>query len=170
MGPITVLRGFNVPVAILDRFFEANRVEPTEGYPPFYHRSKLDAGLKFPRERLHAAAGDTKTRIFIPQLRGELQSTYAYVAYASVMVYAQRQLEPAEELPDRAPPGFAELRSEILGHADGGDQETLQVGRLEEGDGDPAAALFVVVDEEGPYSFQVFPRKVSEHPPGSLSH
>lgn len=80
------------------------------------------------------------------------------------MVYAQRQLEPADELPDRAPPGFAELRAEMLGHASGGDVETLQVRRLEEGGGDPAAALFVIVADRRPYSFQVFPRKVSLPP------
>jgi hypothetical protein len=50
--------------------------------------------------------------------------------------------------PGNCPPNFADLRSERLGHADGREQETLQVGRLEEGGGDPAAALFVVVDEE----------------------
>ncbi|KAK3290492.1 uncharacterized protein B0H64DRAFT_59494 [Chaetomium fimeti] len=158
MGPITVLRGFKIPVAILDRFLEANRVEPTYGYPPFYHRSEPDAGSRFLREKLQAA-GDTKTRIFIPQLQGELDSTYAYVAYAWVMVYAQRRLELAEELPDRAPPGFAELRVEMLGHANGGDVELLQVRRLEEGVEDPTSALFVVVAEERPYSFQSFPRK-----------
>jgi hypothetical protein len=78
------------------------------------------------------------------------------------MVDPQRQLDPAGELPDRVPTGFAELSSEVLGHTDGGEQETLQVGRVEEGAGDPAAALFVVVDEEKRYSFQVFPRKASE--------
>lgn len=102
--------------------------------------SELDAGSKFLREKLRAAAGDTKTQIFIPQLRGELESAYAYVAYAWVMVYAQRELEPADKLPDRAPPGFRELRSEMLGYANGGGVETLQVRRLEQGAGDPAAA------------------------------
>jgi hypothetical protein len=131
-------------------------VEPTGGHAPFYHCSELDAGSKFLRAQLHAAAGDSKTHFLIPQPRGELQSAYAYVAYTWVMVDPQRPLEPAGELPDRVPTEFAELSSEVLDHTDGGEQETLQVGRVEEGGGDPAAALFVVMDEERP--FQVFPR------------
>lgn len=77
------------------------------------------------------------------------------------MVYAQRRLGLAEELTDRAPPGFVHLCREIIGHADGGGLETLQVRRLEEGVEDQAADSSVVVAEERPYSFQVFPRKVS---------
>lgn len=177
VGPITVLRGFKIPVAILDRFLEANNAEPTYGNPPWYHRTELDAGSWFLRDKLDAAAAgagaggtittNNNTRIFIPQMRGELDSTYAYVAFAWVMVYAQRKIELADELADRAPPGFAELRREMLGYADGGsDVEMLRVRRLEEGGGegggeDPAAALFVVVAEQRMYSFQHFPRKVS---------
>ena len=41
---ITVLRGFKNPVAVLDRFLEASRVEPTDDHLPFYHRSEPDAG------------------------------------------------------------------------------------------------------------------------------
>ena len=163
MGLVTALR-FKIPVAILDRFLEDNRVEPTYSNPPFYHRSEPDPGSKFLRDKLHVAAGDTKTQIFMPELQGELESTYAYVAYAWVMVYAQRQLEPADELPDRAPPGFAELRPEMLGYANGGDVETLQVRRLEECGRDRAAALFVIVADRRPYSFPVFPRKASPPP------
>lgn len=44
-------------------------------------------------------------------------STHAYVSYAYVIVFGQRQIDIADELPDKAPPGFAELRSEILGFA-----------------------------------------------------
>jgi hypothetical protein len=161
MGPITVFRGFKVPIAILDRFLGANGVEPTDGYPPFHHRNELDAGSKFLREKLQATAGDTKTQIFIPQFWGELGSTYVYVAYAWVMVYAQRKLELEDELPNQVPAGFVELRREILGYANGGDLETLQVRRREEGVENPATDLFVLVAEERPYSFQVFPHKVS---------
>ncbi len=146
MGLVTALRGFKIPLAILDRFLEANGVEPTYGNPPFYDRSEPEPGSKSLRNKLHATAGENKTQIFIPELRGEQESTYAYVAYAWVMIYAQRQLEPADELPDQAPPGFAELRAEVLGHANWKDDvETLQVKRLEEGGGDPAAGMFVIV-------------------------
>jgi hypothetical protein len=61
--------------------------------------------------------------------RVELKSIHAC---AGVMVYAQLKLEPADELPTRTPAGFSELRSDMLGYADGGDLGTLQVGRLDE--------------------------------------
>jgi hypothetical protein len=161
MGLTTVLRGFKIPVAILDRFLEANRVEPTGGYPPYYNRSELDAGSIFLRAKVDATAGHTRTRIFMPQREGQSHATYAYVAYAWVMVDAQYKLDLLEDLPDRAPPGFAELRNELLGYADGGEEETFQVKRLDEGPGDPTAALFVVVNDERYYSLGLFPRKVS---------
>jgi hypothetical protein len=171
---ITALRGFKVPVAILDRFLEANGVEPTYGYPPFYynttwdgeshhyHTELRDDGSKFLRAKADAAGGSpTNTRIFVPQAEGQPRSTYAYVAYAWVMVYAQRRLDLVEELPDRAPPGFAELRTEILGCADGGELETLQVKRLEEEGEDPTAALYVIQMYERSYPLGLYARKVS---------
>jgi len=63
-------------------------------------------------------------------MESELLSTYPYVAYAWVLVYAQREIALAEELPSQAPPGFAELRREVLEHTDGGELEALQVRRL----------------------------------------
>jgi hypothetical protein len=68
-----------------------------------------------------AGAADTHnqhTRIFIPNREGSAMSTHAYVSYASVIVFCQRQIDVAGELPDKTPPGFAELRSEILGLAE----------------------------------------------------
>jgi hypothetical protein len=163
MGLTAILRGFKVPVAVLDRFLKANHVEPTYGYTPSYYRPELDAGSSFLRTKLATVTGDSNTRIFIPQVEGESKSAYAYVAYAWVMIYAQRKLDLAEELPNRAPPGFSELRSEILGFANAGDEvEMLQVRRLEAEGEDPAAALFVVVADDQPYSMARFPRKVSQ--------
>lgn len=162
MGLTTLLRGFKVPVAVLDRFLETNHVEPTYGNTPSYHHRELDAGSKFLRTKLDATAGDNKPRIFIPQIEAQQRSAYAYIAYAWVMIYAQRKIDLAEDLPDRAPLGFAQLRSEILGFANGGKEETLQVERLRGGDGeDPTAALFVVVADDKPYSLAQFPRRVS---------
>jgi hypothetical protein len=171
---ITALRGFKVPVSILDRYLEAHGVEPTYGYPPFYynttwdgqshhyHTELQDDGSKFLRAKVDAIAGSpTNTRIFVPQAEGQPRSTHAYVAYAWVMVYAQRRLDLAEELPNRAPPGFAGLRSEILGYADGGELETLQVKRLEEEGDDPTAALYVVKMYERSYPLELYSRKVS---------
>jgi hypothetical protein len=162
MGLPTVIRGFKIPVAILDRFLEVNRVEPTLGYPPYYNRPELDAGSVFLRAKVDAIAGShNKTRIFMPQKEGQSHATYAYVAYAWVMVDAQYKLDLLEDLPDRAPPGFAELRSELLGYADGGELETFQVKRLDEGPGDPTAALFVIVNDERYYLPALFARKMS---------
>jgi len=47
-------------------------------------------------------------------MESELLPTHAYVAYAWVLVYAQREIALAEEFPRQAPPGFAELRREML--------------------------------------------------------
>jgi hypothetical protein len=161
MGLTTILRGFKIPIVILDRFLEANSVEATYGNPPFYARPELDAGSKFLREKVDAIAGQTRTRIFIPEKQREIQSTYAYIAYAWVPPYAQRQLDLLEDLPERAPPGFADLRNELLGYSNGGAEETLQINRSEEGQGDPTAALFIVVSDERNYPLRLYPRKVS---------
>lgn len=168
MGLTAILRGFKIPVAILDRFLEANGVEPTYGYPPFYARTELDAGSKFLREKIAAVAGQTRTRIFIPQKQGHLQSTYAYITYAWVTAYAQRQLNLPEDLPGRAPPGFADLRSELLAYTNGEEEESLQVKRLEEGREDPTAALFIIVADERDYPLRLYPRKVSTNRFGRL--
>ncbi|KAH6839574.1 hypothetical protein B0I37DRAFT_386757 [Chaetomium sp. MPI-CAGE-AT-0009] len=159
MGVTTILRGFKIPIAILDRFLEANSVVATYGYPPFYDQPELDAGSIFLRAKVDAVAGQTKTRIFVPRKEGQIASTYAYVAYAWVMAYAQRQLDLPEDLPDRAPPGFADLRREILSYANDGQEETLQVKRLEEEQKDPTAALFIVVADTREYPLGLYPRK-----------
>ncbi|KAK3296508.1 uncharacterized protein B0H64DRAFT_171468 [Chaetomium fimeti] len=158
MGLTTILRGFKIPVAILDRFLEANNVEPTYGYPPFYSQSELDPASKFLRAKVDAVASQTKTQMFIPQKEGEIQSTYAYIAYAWVVAYAQRQIDLPKDLPDRAPPGFADLRREILGYANDGDEEALQVKRLEEEQEDPTIALFIVMTERD-FPLRLYPRK-----------
>jgi len=123
MGLTTILRGFKIPVAVLDRFLEANGVKPTFGYAPIYDllplpgadRPALDPQSAFLRRRV--GGGDNQTRIFIPNRQGVAQSTHAYVAYVYVMVLSQREIKLAADLPDRPPPGFGELRTEVLGFA-----------------------------------------------------
>lgn len=109
---IVLLRGFKVPVPVFDRFLEANGLMPTEGNSPFY-----DAGL---REGAHSGVrddatlllrskmgnGDTKTRWFVPIRRNYGDPASVYVAYDWIFVFAQRKINLAEELPDKAPPGF----------------------------------------------------------------
>ncbi|KAK4158279.1 hypothetical protein C8A00DRAFT_28785 [Chaetomidium leptoderma] len=81
-------------------------------------------------------------------------STHAYVSYAYVMVFCQRQIDVAGELPgpDKTPPGFAALRSEILGFANEDEEGLLRVAGIQpagnmEGQ-DPASMLFIVVTDE----------------------
>jgi hypothetical protein len=170
MGLTTILRGFKVPIAILDRFLEFNGVMQTWGYPPMYDRPPLpgsdrptlDPQSAFLRTKL---AATNYIRIFIPNSQGMDQSTHAYVAYAYVMVFSQRQIDLVAELPDQAPPGFAELRSEILGFAKEGEEGLLQVAGMQVREGqDLTSFLFVVVTDEREYPFAVaepFLREVS---------
>lgn len=133
MGVITVLRGFKIPVTILDRFLVAHHAEPTDGDRPIFHRDKPEAASRLLRAKLPAAARDdpnVKVHIIIPYMESELLSTYPYVAYAWALVYAQHEIALAEELPSQARPGFAELRREMLEHTDDGELEALQVRRL----------------------------------------
>ncbi|KAG7285415.1 hypothetical protein NEMBOFW57_010042 [Staphylotrichum longicolle] len=166
MGLTTILRGFKVPITILDRFYESNGVTPTFGYPPTYNRVLLlpgdvddfsiqDPHSAFLRAKLTAAAADTRsqnTLVFIPNRQSMAMSTHAYVSYAYVMVFAQRQIDVAGELPDKAPAGFAELRKEILGFATEEEAELLRVAGMQpagETEGqDPASMLFIVVTDE----------------------
>ncbi|KAK3937998.1 hypothetical protein QBC46DRAFT_441738 [Diplogelasinospora grovesii] len=159
MGLTTILRGFKVPIAVLDRFLKSNGVEETWGFPPSLlpipgsNGSPMDPQSAFLRAKL-AAAGDTNSlaRIFVPHRQGQARSTHAYVAYTYVMVFGQRKINLAADLPDRAPPGFAELRREILGFAEEGEpgeEALLQVAGMQGGEGeDPASLLFVVLTDE----------------------
>lgn len=118
MGLTTILRGFKVPVAVLDRFFESNGVMPTFGYPPRYYRSRLpgDPPEDFATQDAHSAllraklaatpagAADTHNqniRIFIPNKEGNVMSTHAYISYAYVIVFCQRQIDVAASCPTR---------------------------------------------------------------------
>ncbi|KAK4156581.1 hypothetical protein C8A00DRAFT_30547 [Chaetomidium leptoderma] len=166
MGLTTILRGFKVPVAVLDRFFEANGLIPTYGYPPTYDPVFLpgddkafatqDPHSAFLRTKLADNTHNQNTLFFIPNREGTAMSTHAYVSYAYVMVFCQRQIDVAGELPDKPPPGFAELRSEILGFATEGEEGLLQVAGMQPAGGgqDPASMLFIVVTDERGYPWK----------------
>ena len=145
-----ILRGFKVPVTLLDRFLEANNQYATYGHPPLSAEGQLDAESAFLRTKLaRAGHNDTKARLFIPQKEGHARAAHAYVAYACVLVHAQRKLDLARELPDTAPPGFAELCREILGFVRPGEEALLCGEGLQDAEGeDLAAALYVVVADE----------------------
>ncbi|KAK4245708.1 hypothetical protein C7999DRAFT_33923 [Corynascus novoguineensis] len=117
MGLTVILRGFKVPIAVLDRFLASNGVEETNGTPP----------------RLFYLPGECTT--------DHARSTYGYVAYAYIMVYSQRMIDHPRDLPEQAPPSFAELRREILGF--------LQVRGVQGAEGKVGAnLLFIVVTDE----------------------
>lgn len=177
MGLTTILRGFKIPIPVLDRFLEANGIDATFGFPPIYNRLPLPGSDRptlepqsaFLRTKL---AGDTNTRIFIPNRQGLTRSTHAYVAYAYIMVLGQRQIDLVAELPDRPPPGFVELRSEMLRFAKDEDGALLKVAGMQpSGDGvEPASQLFVVVTDEREYPYHgPFMRDVSFYVPFSVS-
>ncbi|KAL2146792.1 hypothetical protein VTI28DRAFT_2273 [Corynascus sepedonium] len=65
------------------------------------------------------------------------------------MVYGQRMIDLARELPNQAPPGFAELRREILGFAEEGEEALLRVAGMQGAEGeDDTSLLFIVVTDE----------------------
>lgn len=111
MGLITLLRGFKVPIAVLDRFLASHGVEQTERIPPhLFQRSDfptvppLDPQSALFRARLSASNSDLDpasleaVRLFIPYRRGWARSTYGYIAYSFIMVLGQRHVELDTEL------------------------------------------------------------------------
>lgn len=178
MGLTVILRGFKVPIAVLDRFLASNGVDETEGRPPrlFYLPGECPTVLNPESACLRAKlvpAGDTdsQARLFIPQRQGHADSTYGYVAYAYTMVYSQRMIDLVRELPDQTPPGFAELRREILGFAEEGEEALLQAAGMQGGEGEGGtSSLFIVVTDEREFPLErTFLREVSLAPFLSLS-
>ncbi|KAG7284955.1 hypothetical protein NEMBOFW57_009571 [Staphylotrichum longicolle] len=103
MGLITLLRGFNVPIVVLDRFLVAHGVEETYGIAPRLEPGPLapplDPQSAFLRARL-ATAGTASpssppspaldgVRLFIPNRRGQADPTYAYVSHAFIMAESE---------------------------------------------------------------------------------
>ncbi|KAK4096789.1 hypothetical protein N658DRAFT_333072 [Parathielavia hyrcaniae] len=162
MGLITLLRGFKVPIGVLDCFLVAHGVEETYSIAPRLEPGPLapplDPQSAFLRARL-AAAGTASTssppspaaldgvRVFIPNRRGQADPTYAYVSYAFVMVFSQRHVDLAAELPERAPPGFAALRRDVLACAS---KASEAAGLLHAAGmvGDAESELFVLFTED----------------------
>ncbi|KAK4098461.1 hypothetical protein N658DRAFT_431990, partial [Parathielavia hyrcaniae] len=147
-GPITLLRGFKVPIVVLDRFLTAHGAQETERCPPLLFGASQFQGRGFTsdsppilgpqsaffRARLAASHPDLDpasleaVRLLIPYL--QRRSAYGYVADAFVMVHTQRHVQLAAELPEQAPPGFAALRREVLGFAAECEQALLQAAGM----------------------------------------
>ena len=116
-------------------FPESNGIIPIFGHPPSYHQiflsgeehsSALDPQPAFlcakPASDLAGAAdaANQNIHIFIPNRQSMAMYTHVCMSYAYVMLFAQRQIGIINELPDKSPPSFAELRREIPGFAEEG--------------------------------------------------
>lgn len=164
----TILRGFKVPVPLLDRFFAANGALPTFNQAPSYDRGiestlhgPVDGQTALIRSRL--GPDGQNTRIFMANRDHWDAATHAYIAYAFVNVFAQRGVDMEGELPGTLPGGVAALREEILGFVEAGEEGLVEVGGMEAGEGeDPAGRVFVVVSDRKVYSWRgPFLRRVS---------
>jgi hypothetical protein len=117
MVAVTLLRGFRVSVSTLDAFLHANGVDETYGWPPL--DPATDATTVLLHSKLGSEADPQKmARVVIPQRKAKNKSTVAYVAYAWVMAYAHREVDPDTELPLHPPSAFEALRKEILAFGD----------------------------------------------------
>lgn len=142
MSVTTVLRGFKVPLPVLDAFLLANNINETKtlcfGIPPFH--DEVDQVTTLLRNKV--GGGDTKTRVFVSSRMSFDYATSAYIAYDWTVVFAQRRFGPGE-LTDAPPPGFEELRREVLSYA-GGDGAGSSLG----GDARYQNAVYVVITDE----------------------
>ncbi|KAH8769054.1 hypothetical protein F5883DRAFT_553391 [Diaporthe sp. PMI_573] len=141
MSVTTFLRGFKVPLPVLNAFLLANNVNESKmicfGIPPLYH--KPDQVTTLLRNKL--GNGDTKTRVFVPSRASFDFATSAYIAYDWTVVLAQRRLGP-EDFANAPPPGFEDLRREILSYADGAES-------LAHDERYQNAVYIVITDEQG---------------------
>ena len=151
----SVLRGFRVPNEILVRFLRANGVRSFDCDIEYGSHSESSEAAAWPateflRSKLADAGGDPKTKllIFVPHVPSGNPPLHVYVTYAYVMAHAQRKFGLAE-LPDRAPRGLSELRSEILACAGPGGEHLLGAPGMqgEEGE-DVTGSLFLVFSDE----------------------
>lgn len=142
MSVTAVLRGFKVPLPVLNAFLLANNIDESErlceGVPPFYN--KVDQVTTLLRTKV--GGGDAKTRVFVPARMSFDSASSAYIAYDWIVVFAQRRLDDGV-LADTPPAGFEELRKEVLSHAEGvespADDERYK------------NALYVVITDERTY-------------------
>ncbi|KAK4202882.1 hypothetical protein QBC40DRAFT_319559 [Triangularia verruculosa] len=111
MGSTSILRGCRVSISILVDFLDANIHHRTYGTPSFYQ----DHPDKDPISKLlflRVSADKNTFRVLIPSVEGW-----------EVTVTAHRELKLADDLPEEVPPGFGELRRDILSFGTGDDEE-----------------------------------------------
>ena len=134
MTQYTILRGFQVPIPVLDAFLVANGLDETYGTPPLDYKDPAS-------DLLREKTGHSKARLIIPARMHYSPADFGYIAYDWVMTFAQRQLHLDKELLDEAPAGFAELRNEIMGFAE-------EAGVSME-PGDQTGLFAIITDERG---------------------
>ena len=105
----TILRGFKVPVAVLDAFLTANGLDETFGTPPLDPDAPEISGLL--RNKMN---NNGEACVSIPQREAYSRSTVAYVAYCWVKVFAQREINVEKELPEQVPTAFEDLTREMM--------------------------------------------------------
>lgn len=157
-GSTTLLRGFKVSVAVLDAFLAANGVDETFGTPPFYKdHPDHDPISRLLADKIRAAApttdpvDKTRFRVLIPAAEGHSPSAVAYVVHAWATVYAHREVDLDRDLPADAPPGFAQLRDEVLGFV----QRVDPAGRIPD-EGKLGLYMVHTFDSRGTYLPQEF--------------
>jgi hypothetical protein len=84
-----VLRGFKVPVPVLDAFLRANSVYETYWDPPIEDDDKNIAAL-LRYEMIDEGSNSSCVRLVIPQHEGFNSSSVAYIVYSLAQVLAQR--------------------------------------------------------------------------------
>ncbi|POS70301.1 hypothetical protein DHEL01_v211305 [Diaporthe helianthi] len=118
MSTTTFLRGFKVPLPILNAFLLAHNINESEllctGIPPRYNKPN-DKVTTLLRNKL--GNRDNKTRVFVPLRTSFSLANSAYIAYDWKIAFAQRRLGP-EDFADTPSPEFEDLRKEILSYAD----------------------------------------------------
>lgn len=138
MSVTTFLRGFKVPLPVLNAFLLANNVNESKmicfGIPPLYNKDDQVTTL------LRSKLGDAKTRVFVPSRASFDYATSAYIAYDWTVVFTQRRLRP-EDFTNTPPPGFEDLRKEVLSYAD--ESESLAEDARYQN-----AAYIVITDEQ----------------------
>lgn len=138
MPIITLLRGFKVPVEVIDAFLTANGLDETAGTPPFYSTNESeDQVTVLLRKKMPNSSTTTPCRLLLPYKKGYKRSRWAYIAYTWVHVFAQLTMDLEDDLPSDCPPGFHHLKKEIFSFANGGEE--------------PEEGFFVVVNDEGSY-------------------
>lgn len=144
MVAVTLLRGFRVSVSTLDAFLAANGVDETYGAPPFTEdHPDNDVISVLLHSKLGFEADPQKmARVIIPQRKDMNRSAVAYVAYAWVMAYAHREIDPDTDLPLHPPAEFEALRNEILEFGDKNTETLASEGKL---------GLFLVTTDEGSF-------------------